>query len=772
MFVTESNSGFSFGAPPDSSDDGTEEVDAIEVSGEPVTRSEAKNMGLVSFESGRHEAHGSLPSISKEQLPSDISDELTNKLEAAWSHLKRNEIEEALTLAQEVVWEYPALVAAKLIIARCFINRKEYEKALAILQAISENDMNSETLYYIGLCQSRLGRIKEAIDTLKLTRASSADTVIRKRASDLLLHLQGEQTVCPVCGKKTLYDSMVDVGDQTVCNNCAKSMTEEEEDEDFDEEELSGKRRKRLRRPLTWSEILMRLVFAIFLAGVLLFGVYILSFISPYHYSLVRGYLPASWTFLPEVGSTTPTTTGQPVAPTANMQMLPVLPFSSPSISHVISGVEILHQLEVEGLGRRQGQYTVNFFPAPEGKYDFDQTDGTLRWTPTPGDNGKTFEITFGALFSNARAKEQVNSVKVSAGPRFRKIHSLPPAVPGRILNLLSTDMDNDNVRELIIVSGGYWDGVIDVIHDTGDGFYSPSTSTTVPGRPVGAGVIMADGEKWLAVADYWNSRLRHYAMRGNSLSEMAVDINLPGPPILAGFDRESSVSSVICSGSESLQLACYRQVGQLSPTHIGTWSLPDEFSWRKILVLPGKPSTTGELASIPVVFGNDPENSVFIADFADNRLVPCKLPATGTLIDAVLGPYNRVHCLVENAEGRREVISFTLSSAKGAPENVIRTPAGEGPALGGFVVANFFGAADVVPDVAVFSAAHMSVLFNQGTDGASQAHFWELPAPARMPGAATRMPATPENPEQVIFADGEGGLWSASLVDREGMRQ
>ena len=98
--MSESNTGFSFGVPPEP--DGGDNVDAIEVSGEPVSRSEAKTLGFVQFDTSR-EAKASSAVFRLEQLPDDISGDLSKKLEAAWHHLKQNDIDEALTLAQEVV---------------------------------------------------------------------------------------------------------------------------------------------------------------------------------------------------------------------------------------------------------------------------------------------------------------------------------------------------------------------------------------------------------------------------------------------------------------------------------------------------------------------------------------------------------------------------------------------------------------------------------------------------------------------------------------------
>ncbi len=284
----------------DKADSGGEDDDAVEVAGEPVSRGEARRLGFSQFDV-TWDAKGATAVFRLDQLPSDISGDLSAKLERAWQFLKRNEIDEAFTLAHEVVWEYPSLVAAKVIISRCLINRKEYGKALNILQAVPDFDRNAEVLYYIALSKSRQGKIREALDALKQARSLPAEILIRKRISDLLAHLQGERTACPSCGKQVAYDAMVDAGDQTLCAECAGSLPDAGAARAARDERAAETADAAPQPPFNAH---IWLLLAALLAGAILLGLNILAVVSPERYAEARSRLPAGWTFLPHPGGT------------------------------------------------------------------------------------------------------------------------------------------------------------------------------------------------------------------------------------------------------------------------------------------------------------------------------------------------------------------------------------------------------------------------------------------------------------------------------------
>lgn len=764
--MNNSSGGFSFGSSGrsgDRDDDDSEVIDAIEVSGEPVSRTEAKSMGLASFDSTR-EVRSATSQIRREQLPANVSEELRNKLDKAWAHLKKNEIEEALTLAQEVVFESPTLVAAKLIIARCFINRKAYDKALAILNAIPEEEKTAEVLYYVGLCQSRLGRIKDAIDTLKLSRANSSDTLLRKRANDLLLHLQGEQTVCPICGKKTLYDSMVDVGNQTVCANCAKTAMEEseDEDEDGDDEELLGgtRKRKRLRPPLSRAEIAIRVLFCAFMLVIVALALYGFSILSPEYYGSFRSMFPESWTFLPRVTSVSRQPAPPPIQePQVPRQQRSTISFDSPPLSHAVAGVEIRHKLVIDGAEDRDGLYSATFFPKPESEFAVDPKTGDFVWIPSEADAGTTFEITFSAVFRNLLVRDQISSVYVSPGPTFKNICSWSSPVLGETMHMVAEDLTGDGPAKLIVITGNYWQGEIAAFSETSDGFFTQMSRTSLPGRPSAAGVIIADKEKWLAVADYWNSRLRHYALRDGNLSEMAVDIDLPGRPLMAGFDRTSATSAILCRMERAVKVVSYRQENQLHSTKLGEWEIPNEYVWRRILVLPGKEDSN--IGAIPLLIGGDPANSVLLLEKDNPNPRTIKLPIKGVILDAALSDEGRVYCLVDN-DGALSLASF-IPGRDGKASDFRQGDAGQGPVLGGLAAAKFSGNGGA-SDMVVLSSGKLGFAFMSATGGVGKATYWPLPTPSRLLGGLVTLPASEAGPTRVVYMDAEGEIWSVGM--------
>ena len=763
--MSDGDNGFSFGskgAPRGGGKAGADDsgdIDAIEVSGEPVSRTEAKSLGLAAGDSQRM-ARSPTAVLRKDQLPDGVTPQLSEKLEKAWTHLKRNEIEDALTLAQEAVWEYPSLVAAKLIIARCFINRKEYDKALAILQAIPEADKTPETLYYLGLSQSRLGKIREAIETLKLSRLASNDPVIRKRANDLLMHLQGEQTVCPACGKKTLYDSMVEVGNRSVCTNCAKSEREKlgEEEEELDEEEIlnGGKRRKRLRPPLSRTDIMVRLLFILFLVFILYIGLYFMSLLTPGSYASIRSLLPASWTFLPRITQTQ-------IDPSLNNSgpiEIPTMVFESPSIDRAIAGVELRRTLRIEGMEDRDGVYGVIFSPEPKSEYKMDAKSGEFTWTPDPNDAGMTYELAFSAVFKNVKARDQVNNVRVSAGPEFHRVGVWPNANPDAVLHLQSEDVTSDDKRELILYSGEYWRGDISILQENEKGEYQELAHAPVAGRPIGAGAIMAGEEKWLALADYWSSRIRFFAYRGRSLAEMAVTIELPGRPLLADFWREGSVSAVLCRTGEGLRVLAFKQEGQLNSKQIGDWAVPEEYVWRRLLVVhrdrPDSPASV-------VLIGGDFPNSLFILE--SGKTVPRQVrnPYPGTLVDAILShDGKRVRCLSDN-EGALKISTVTIQPGVG--EEIVETvSAGTAPSLCGLASLDLTGNGS--DDFIILGSSKIGFSFGESNAGLSAMTFWPLPAPARLFGQPIAQPSPSGAGSELIYADAGGDLWSVRLAD------
>ncbi|MDR2390710.1 MAG: hypothetical protein LBE84_03390, partial [Planctomycetota bacterium] len=748
--------------------------------------------------------------IRRTRLPKDLQADLAAKLEQAWRHLRSNELNEATALAQEVVWEQPDLVAAKLVIARCFIVRQQYDKGLAILSAINEADRDAETLYYIGLCQTRTGKTREAIEILRKSRSLSTDTLIRRRASDLLESLQGKQAVCPLCGTRHSFDAMVEVGDRLLCSACAKKTWEEEEEPEEEEAYpgLENKGRKRLKRPLTVTEKVIRGVFCLFLVSILFGGVYFLYLLAPEHYAWLRNSIPYSDAILPPPPFMPPSSPGrsQPMSP----RVIPSLAFKSRPVRKAIVGVPVRIALEIEGMNARAGTFKAGMTPNPAVPFQLDAKTNVFSWTPAPDDAGKEFTLSFGADFQNARAKEQISRFTVSSGPVFKKIGSWENGEPSGAEFLAATDLNGNGKPDLALVSGNYSQSEIAIFTQTGNESLIETARLPISGRSAGAGAIAADTERWLAVADYWSSRIRFFAFRENVLSEMAVNIDLPGRPLLAGFNTEEATIAVVCRTDDGgTRLFFFRQKGQRDNELLGEWELPENFLWRRVIVLPTAIRNTPAV----IVAGSDSANSIFLAESGNaQRTLLSRPDMNGPLIDIAARPdYKSLICLWDKGNrrfvGSLEFQDSTKPAASranrspqpastpppqtGAPSlqpqanrNAFRRPAASaqqtgrnqpsvpaaqsytvsgGPLICGFTV---IGAPEANPDVLLLGTARVGVIFDFESGGKGETYFWPLPEPARLLGNIVELSRPNAANPVAVFIDEAGGLWSMTLSE------
>lgn len=768
--MSDEPSGFSFGKPlADDEDDSPfmEEGDAIEVSGEPVSRNEAKKLGVVSLDAVRERkaATSTSTALRPGKLPAGVADETAEKMDQAWQYLKRNEIDQALTTAQEVVWEHPDLVAPKLIIARCFMAREEYEKALNLLQAIPNIENESEALYYIGLSQSKLGKIGEALKSLNVCRATTGDSVLKKRASDLIAHLQGEQTVCPMCGKKTLYDGMVDVGDQTVCADCAEQLAEDMDDGFDDGDGAGGRRRKRLRPPLSRTEILARVFLFVVIVGCLMA---VLFYVAPAFYNQIRSYVPSSLRgYIPHAEETAPIIVSREPAEPTGPRTVPTMVFGSPPITRALAGVELNHKTFVETTAGQQGSFAVAFNPVPEGEYSMNRNTGELRWTPAPGDAGKTFTITFSAEFASGntirRAVNQENSVLVGAGVGSQRVGDWQGGA--LFAHMATGDINGDGRVELVVVSGDYWRGEVRLLTPEPGGQYRELARTAFNGGPAGAGLILADREMWVAVADFWNARIRYFAFRDGNLSELVVTIPLPGNPLLADFHQASSVSAALCRTRDGLKVVSFRQTSQRDWKKLSEWEVPADFVWRQLRILESDGDATPALA----LFGGNAANSTLYLEHGEEKKPEWRGAIAG---DAVLADaaYARKDGTTARLFMTGETMTLAVAQSLLAPadasgpkvsERVI--DAGKPPALSGMIMLDITG--DGTKETVFFDSGAASVLFGDSGFNQNELTRWPLAAPPRALGSPCAAPNADGTGDEALYLGAEGGIWALRMI-------
>ncbi|MDR3077153.1 MAG: hypothetical protein LBV15_00115, partial [Planctomycetota bacterium] len=764
--------------------DDESDPEATEVAGDPVSRSEAQSLGYTSLMPPKDDSPSSSVRVRLKSLPPETGAEAVDKLLTAWNLLKKNKIEEAMTISQEVAFQNPSMMEPKLVISRCFVARREYAKGLNVLNTIPDEDKDAEAFYYSGLCLSRIGKIKDALAVLKKSRVMSTDDVSRKRANDLILSLQGEQIACPVCGRKTTYDSMVEVEDRLLCATCAKKTKHvahnkegEEEEEESDPEVDLKKPRKKIRPPLTRAEMILRASFVLILLAAVALGLYLLYEFSPNNSAWIRSSIPIVGEYLPSVPQAQ---LPQAHAPQPARRVIPTLSFDSPELGKAMAGIALSRQLSLGGQSAKNAAFQMAFKPEPGGEYRLDPQSGAFSWLPGDGDAGKTFTITFSAEAEGMNVREQVNQVTVSPAPRFRRVGVWPGADPNKAMFMCVGEIASEGVSDLALFSGEYWRGEIALLSPGPNGEFEEKARADLHGRPAGAGIIMADDEKWLAVADYWNSRLRFFTFRDNSLSEIAVNLELPGRPLLAGFHTKASVSAVLCQTGSSLTVIAYRQKGQRDSEKLGEWRIPGEYVWRRLLVV----ERGGNNPPAVIAVGSDIGRSILFMEVGrKDPLVIRRDGVDGTLIDAA--PYPDRHallCLLEKNGAHytavmelppylRQGDSGSRSApppqpARSAPAAASDTPLNFNgpPPFCGMAVCDFSGFGD---DLLLLGATRLGAVFGHGGASQTELTFWPLPAPARLFGQLEPIRQPKAERSEVVFVDMNGTLWAAGVYDQ-----
>ncbi|MCC8167356.1 MAG: hypothetical protein LIQ31_14750 [Planctomycetes bacterium] len=437
--------------------------------------------------------------------------------------------------------------------------------------------------------------------------------------------------------------------------------------------------------------------------------------------------------------------------------------FDSPPLTRAVVDVPLRHQLFIEGMeDRPDAEYRVVVNPPSAGAHSLDAATGEFVWTPAPDDAGKTFTITFTGVFTTIQSMDQINRVTVSPRPVFKGVATLPPRRPGEATHLVSHDLSGDGSAEFIAVSGRFWDGVISLYQEGGDGFYKLVTNTTFPGRPAGAGVIRAGDEYWIAVADYWNSRLRLYAFRSGHIAEMALSFDLPGRPVIAGFDAESSLVTVLCRTGEAMRAVSFRQEGQLNTNRLGEWTLPNEPIWQKV-VIPTASETVPE--PLPVVVGGTAGNGLYLLDPAKTEPVRIALDRPGVITDAAAGPDGKIYILLRDGE-TLTVTSF-FATADGGAGDVRDHPFGAWPALSGLAAIRF-SASSSEPDVVVLDTATLRAGLALIPGQPLTPVEVPLPSPARVLGNVSTLAKKDGTGTTLMYLDVARDVWTIDLPTAE----
>ncbi|MCD8139755.1 MAG: hypothetical protein LUE17_08260 [Planctomycetaceae bacterium] len=240
-----------------SSPDATVEVEVVW--GEPVSRSEAKRLGL---ELGNA---GDSGYFRVDAIDFAGASETPKKIHQALFLLERNRFDLALNLAQEAAQENPSLTAATVAVARCLIAKGDDARAYAQLANIPDDAVDAEARYYTAEALSNMGNRDEAIAAVEEVLTMSPSSDLEVLAGELLGRLREEARTVTAAAQAAPH-------------------------EDVPESERPSPAAGRAGR---W------LVFLALAAAIIALAIIAFSVFLPEQYRSFRNRLPAGWTFLP-----------------------------------------------------------------------------------------------------------------------------------------------------------------------------------------------------------------------------------------------------------------------------------------------------------------------------------------------------------------------------------------------------------------------------------------------------------------------------------------
>lgn len=507
--------------------------------------------------------------------------------------LRQGKVDLALPLAQELVWQHPELTAAKVLIARCFQAKREYPKAIAILQSIVSTTEDDDAYYFLAVCQKDSGKRKEAGQTIERALKIAKDTSIRRRAQDLSLAIKGEPVQCEECGREFTPDVLTEIDGQLVCTECAESLAID------DEVTRQTKRRSHYRRRLVYQRLKSIAVFIVFI-GILGWVGYTNRYYIKEIFRIADSKPP------------TPLTSPEPPARKGTFDL------SSPIISKAIVGLELEHNAHAEGL-EKGDDYFVQINPKPVGLFSIEADSGLFRWKPAPEDAGKTYTVTFHVESAKKLSRPQINKIYVSPGPMFRSAgQAWKDAAPGKANFMMAADLSGSGIDDLVLATGDYWQGSLSIFTPGKDGLFAQRARTEFSGRPVGLGIIKAGGEPWLALADYWSGRIRFFSIRKGELGEMADSIDLPGRPLLAAFNAENFLFATLCHTPQGKLVVVLSRLNDLKQEKLGEWPVPGIHNWLSLFIMDIVPNTADKNKAPEVtlaLISGDPDASLFLLE-------------------------------------------------------------------------------------------------------------------------------------------------------------
>lgn len=533
---------------------------------------------------------------------------LESKLERVQMLLREGDTATALTTAQEIVGQNPNLTSAKILIARCFGQRGEFNKALAILKNVVANEDNDEALFFLGRCHQELGNTREAKRAFEQCKEITNDPELKDRLDELIGRSGGDKGICSTCGNTVPVQELETVDGQQQCTQCRSNREQSMRAAgpavaaSVAAEKSAPKARprvKRRRRGGLLLPILMIILFspaAILVGGIAGFSFALSDFIteaqSVYEvYAEAENPTPKTGGGIARIPKTDPQTSGDTgttdpsggdtTPPSALEQFV----IDSPPLTELVVGSEYTHKIHASGAPGENISYGVAFSRTPATPHQFDQARGVLTWKPTPQDMAAgPITITFTAESGGSKALEQKCQVTFRAPVTSRLLGPVAPVLPGESVCLSAGQVGGDERADVVVARGAYHEGEL-ILYLASERGLSEAARMKLPGRPIAVGIgnFGIDGAQ-IMVVDYWNAEA-FFVRYDGELVRTAESLAFPDRPTLAAIgnpDGEGPLGlAVVCPAVRSLLV-----YDALAGTKIALFKrldLPMETAWKDL---------------------------------------------------------------------------------------------------------------------------------------------------------------------------------------------
>ena len=565
----------------------TEPAD-VAVDAEPVAEELVK--GVVGPDESPAAVAGSSAALESAQATTTATSALSpvdrmfkHGLREAEALLYNGDVDSALAKAQELVGMNPDSTEARLLIARCFGRRQEFQKAQAILQNIlGADDHNAEAHLLMAQCQTGLKSTAGARMHLSRVVELEPGSDIAHRAQELLdSSVGGELGICSSCGASAPVQALKQIEGGQLCTACQEklnsalgghSVMDGNVHAAISQARRDGTSTARFRRVSARRGSLLRLAATLVVLVVLgIGGILSLRWIDPPLYQDLVAKIPGLEAYLgaatsPVVpvrpapaghsgGAASASQAATGAAPSGMVEKPAALPEEKYSFKPIpasaIAGMQYTAHMRLSDekgadVTLRPG---MKLLGADGQAGTFDANTRQFTWQPSAADAGGERQIEVTAIpRTNSRAEppviRSVFSVRVLPGPEARLVpgFELASYTPGDAVFMTCGKLDNGTPVCLTAV-GGHMDGELVAVSAAGEKWSYP-----LEGRP--AGVVLSRDDRGLVVvvADWWHAALRTFRLDAGGWTPMQ-SLPLGVRPLAVSADAQGRVIALLEDG-------------------------------------------------------------------------------------------------------------------------------------------------------------------------------------------------------------------------------